>query len=50
MPASRSGIMLLYANYLANDLRNNETTSDVVFAEDEKDEVENEYPAHTDRR
>ncbi|MFR0736192.1 MAG: AAA family ATPase [Oscillospiraceae bacterium] len=43
LPASRSGIMLLYANYLANDLRNNETTSDVVFAEDEKDEVENEY-------
>lgn len=43
LPASRSGIMLLYANYLANDNKNKiENHGDIIFDEDDT-EIENEY-------
>lgn len=43
LPASRSGIMLLYANYLANDNKNNvEKHSDIIY-ENNDSEFENEY-------
>lgn len=41
LPASRSGIMLLYANYLSND--NTKNLREYVIKEDKDIETENEY-------
>lgn len=44
LPASRSGIMLLYANYLANDKKNNYSEeNEFVIEPDNNDDLENEY-------
>lgn len=45
LPASRSGIMLLYANYLANDTRNNysEAGEFIIETDNSNDDLENEY-------
>lgn len=45
LPESRSGIMLLYANYLANNAKNNNLVYEEVFEiEDDKNaDTENEY-------
>lgn len=42
LPASRSGIMLLYANYLSNDT-NNDTLDDIKIENQEVESPENEY-------
>lgn len=44
LPASRSGIMLLYANYLSNDERNQDSENKKFTIEDSTDDdTENEY-------
>lgn len=43
LPASRSGIMLLYANYLANENRDNIIENESVIYENNDSGIENEY-------
>lgn len=44
LPASRSGIMLLYANYLSNDEKNNGLENEgFIFEQDAKNDAENKY-------
>lgn len=44
LPASRSGIMLLYANYLANDKKQNISEDEgIIYKNDDSNESENEY-------
>lgn len=44
LPASRSGIMLLYANYLSNNAKNNKYENEGFVIEDDKNaDIENEY-------
>lgn len=44
LPASRSGIMLLYANYLSNDKKGDDLRREgVVIKQDEKNDTENKY-------
>ena len=43
-PASRSGLMLLYANYLSNDEKNqNNVIPDYAIEQDDSDNTDNEY-------